>query len=458
MKNIHYLNIAIILLTVSFLFLACTKKKQLTNIAPPTQVKNLDWVKNAVIYEINTRQYSKEGTFNAVTKDLQRLKALGTDILWIMPIHPIGEKNRKKPLGSYYSVKDFKEINPEFGNLTDFKTLVNEAHKLGMKLIIDWVPDHSAWDNPMITEHPEYYKKDSTGKIISPFDWTDVAQFDYKNAGLRKWMIETMKYWLTEADIDGFRCDVAGMVPVDFWDSCRTELDKVKPIFFLAEADQPSLHAKAFDMSYDWKLYHIMNSIAKGKKNANDIEKHINWVDSLYPEGSILMEFTSNHDENTWNGTEFERLGNSAQTFAVLAATVPGMLLIYNGQESAFNRRLQFFSKDSIDWGNYSYSEFYKTLIDVKKRNKALWNGFDGGSFQRIKLTDKKNVLAFVRQKDGDKITVLLNLSNKPRTFALQSDIAEGTYKDCFSGNSMLLNKFSKLTLNPWQYLVLEKE
>jgi 1,4-alpha-glucan branching enzyme len=335
--------------------------------------------------------------------------------------------------------------------------LVKEAHSLGMKLIIDWVPNHSAWDNELLKTHPEYYLKDSLGKFVSPFDWTDVVRFDYKNSGMRKWMIETMKYWLTEANIDGFRCDVAHMVPIDFWDSCRMELDKVKPIFFLAEADQPFLHNNAFDMTYDWRFHHVMNSIAKGKLNANDIEKHFAWADSIYPANSYLMEFTSNHDENSWNGSEFERLGDGVQAFSVLAATVPGMLLIYNGQEAAFNRRLKFFEKDSIDWKNYSYSGFYKKLTSLKKQNKALWNGLEGGTFERIKTTDNKHIFAFRREKDGNNVVVILNLTGKTKSFAIRSDIANGNYEEIFCGDKMEFRNNKKIVLSAWQYLVLTR-
>jgi len=457
MKKMLFIILTItIILFSSVIFYSCTKKPVKKELK--TEVKNEEWVKNSVIYEVNIRQYTKEGTFNAFAEHLPRLKKLGIDILWIMPIHPIGKVNRKGKLGSYYSVKDYKAVNPEYGTMKDFKKLVKSIHEQGMKVIIDWVPNHSSWDNPIIKSHPEFYKKDSTGKMISPFDWTDVVQFDYTNPEMRKWMIETMKYWLIETDIDGFRCDVAHMIPVSFWDSCRSELNKIKPIFFLAEADQPELHLHAFDMSYDWKFHHLMNNIAKGKKNANHIEKHFAWVDSVYPSGSILMQFTSNHDENSWSGTEFERLGQGAKTFAVLASTVPGMLLIYNGQESAFNRRLQFFEKDSIDWENYIYTDFYKNLIGIKKQNKALWNGIEGGTFKRIKLTDCKNVIAFIRQKDRNIIFVIINLTNKPRNIMIRENIPSNKWVDLFSFTSYELKKYSRLVLKPWEYMVMVNE
>lgn len=209
-----------------------------------------EWVKNAVIYEVNVRQYTPEGTFNAFTEHLPRLKTLGVDILWFMPVNPIGVKNRKGPLGSYYSVKDYTAVNPEFGTMEDFRRLVEQVHEQGMYAIIDWVPNHTAWDHRWTKEHPDWYKQDEKGEFVSPFDWTDVIQLDYDNEEMRQEMIEEMIFWIRESDIDGYRCDVAHMVPVDFWDEARKELDKVKPVFMLAESDQYFLHKNAFDMTY----------------------------------------------------------------------------------------------------------------------------------------------------------------------------------------------------------------
>jgi glycosidase len=436
---------------------SCTRKKPFI---PParSEVRHADWAKNAVIYEVNIRQFSKEGTFKAFEKDLSRLKEMGIDILWIMPVHPIGIKERKGKLGSYYSVRDYKAINPEFGNMDDFKHLVKATHELGMKLIIDWVPNHTSLDNVLVKNHPEYFLKDSTGKFVSPFDWTDVIRLDYKNPGMRRYMIETMQWWLTETDMDGFRCDVAHMIPTSFWDELRPELDKVKPVFMLAEADIPEQQNKGFDMSYDWKFHHIMNEIAKGKKKATEIMKHFIWVDSVYPGNSYLMQFTSNHDENSWNGTEYERLGDGVQTFAVLAATIPDMLLIYNGQESAFNRRLKFFEKDSITWGKYPLTSFYKTIIGLKKSNKAIWNGEEGGKLQPVKTNRDSSVFAFVREKENQKVLVILNLSAKEMDIKLNSSVLAGDYVELFTQKSAAFTDKEKLFLKPWEYLVYVKK
>ena len=446
--------------TLGYMFIF---KKTAVPPPPRSEVKHVDWSKNAVIYEVNIRQYSKEGTFEGFEKDLPRLKKLGVDILWIMPVNPIGVEKRKIPkgktssLGSYYSVKDYKAINPEFGSMEDFKHLVIASHALGLKVIIDWVPNHTAWDNALLKEHPEYYLKDSTGKFVSPFDWTDVVRLDYRSAGTRKYMTETMQWWLKETDIDGFRCDVAHMIPTDFWNELRPELEKVKPVFMLAEADIPAQQQKGFDMSYDWKFHHIMNDIAKGKKSANAIMKHFNWVDSIYPGNSYLMEFTSNHDENSWNGTEYERLGQGTQTFAVIAATVPGMMLIYTGQESGFNRRLNFFEKDSVDWGTYPLTSFYQTLTSLKKRNKALWNGEDGGAIHRISTNRDSTVFAFTRQSVDHKVLVIYNLSAKSQDIKMNSANLPGNYNEVFTNKQQTFEEKAIMSLKPWEYLVFEK-
>jgi glycosidase len=423
-----------------------------------SEVVNQDWVKNAVIYEVNIRQYTPEGTFNAFSQHLPRLKSLGVDILWLMPIYPIGQMNRKGKLGSYYSVKDYKRINPEFGNFNDFKALVRKVHEQGMHIIIDWVPNHSSWDNVLTLEHPDYYKKDENGNFIAPFDWTDVIQFDYTNKGLRRYMIETMKYWLTETDVDGFRCDVAHMVPVDFWDEARPELEKVKPVFMVAESDQPELNRKAFDVTYGWSFFHLMNDIAAGKKTANSISTHFSKVDSIYPAGSIIMQFTSNHDENSWNGTEYERLDGGVKTFAVLAATVPGMPLIYSGQESGLNKRLKFFEKDTIDWKESEMTDFYKTLIFLKHGHESLWNGKSGGTLKRITSTNNKAVYAFLREKGNDRIFIVLNLTKEPAVVTLKGKLYKGKYTEVFSGNDASFRKDETIALQPWDFRVYEKK
>ncbi|MCD4697158.1 MAG: alpha-amylase, partial [Bacteroidales bacterium] len=343
-------------LVVAILFIAgsCKQQAKKTEHVSGKETSNIasapEWSKNANIYEVNIRQYTPEGTFKAFESHLPRLKNMGVNILWFMPIHPIGEKNRKGSLGSYYAVKDYKAVNPEFGTLKDFKSLVKTAHDMGFKVILDWVANHTSWDNQWIYDHPEWYSKDSLGQMIAPFDWTDVADLNYDSKPLWDAMIDALKFWVTEADIDGYRCDVAGMVPTEFWERARKELDEIKPVFMLAEAEQADHHKSAFDMSYAWELHHIFNEIAKGKKTGDDLENYFVKNDSVYPSSAFRMTFITNHDENSWNGTVMERMGKTGLTFAMLSYTLPGMPLIYSGQEVGLNKRLEFFEKDKINW------------------------------------------------------------------------------------------------------------
>jgi len=409
-----------------------------------------DWAKNSVIYEVNVRQYTPEGTFAAFQTHLPRLKEMGVDILWIMPIHPIGEKNRKEGLGSYYSVRNYTEVNPEYGNIDDFKNVVAQAHKLGMKVIIDWVANHTSCDNPWISEHPDWYAKDSTGKMYGPFDWTDVAQLDYKNHQLWKGMADAMKFWVTDADIDGFRCDVAGMVPVAFWDSARVELNKVKPVFMLAEDEkETALLKNAFNANYGWTFHHLMNDIAKGKKKASDIAPLVASYDTIYPAGSFPIQFTSNHDENSWNGTEYERLGKDAvPTFAALTFVVQGLPLIYTGQEAALDKRLRFFTKDTINWNNLIMGDLYKKLASLKKSNPALANGSWGGKLTMLSNSNAAKVISFERSLDNNKVVAIFNLSADTAKVQLTQPI-EGEFID-FNNRTAAIPQSS--TLGAWEY------
>jgi glycosidase len=464
-KRIHLsvVKILFFILTVNCaFFMSCDRGKQ-SDMKPSTEplagiseVSNPEWIRNAVIYEVNIRQYTPEGTFKAFAEHLTRLKALGVDILWLMPVHPIGQLNRKGELGSYYSVKDYMRINPEFGDMNDFKDLVRKIHETGMYVIMDWVPNHSSWDNILTLEHPDFYKTNEEGNFTSPFDWTDVIQLDYSNKDLRAYMINAMKFWLTETEIDGFRCDVAHMVPVDFWEVVRPALEQVKPVLMLAESDQPELHRKAFDVTYGWPFHHLMNEIAAGKKTANAISSHFAKVDSVYPAGSIIMQFTSNHDENSWSGTEYERMDGGARTFAILAATVPGIPLIYSGQEVAMNKRLKFFEKDTIAWKESEMTDFYKNLIAVKKRNQSLWNGKYGGSLTRVTSTDNKAVYAFIREKGDDRVFVILNLTGDPVNITLKGSAYKGIYSEIFTGEQVKFRKDENMILTPWAYHVYE--
>ena len=455
--KIHVFSSTIIIMVLA-LSISCgsNQNNNNTKINKKTKSMHVDWSKNANIYEVNIRQYTEEGTIKAFQKHLPRLKAMGVDILWLMPVFPVGELNRKGSLGSYYAVKDYKNINPEFGNIDDFKALVNEAHKLGMYVILDWVANHSAWDNPWATEHPEWYQHAENGDFVSPFDWTDVIAFDYNNPAMRDSMIYALNFWITETDIDGYRCDVAGMVPTDFWERARVEMDKIKPVFMLAEdEDNPDLLKTAFDMNYGWTLHKLLNSIAKGENNANDIWDNLIWNDSVFPADAYRMYFTSNHDENSWNGTVNERMSDAGEPMAILTYTIPGMGLIYSGQEAGLDKRLRFFDKDTINWHENAYAGIYTKLNNLKKENKALWNGETGGSMTRLGDGSNYDVFSFYREKDGDMIIAVINMSNKPQSFIIESNVISGKFKDVFAGGNVDIVEDFEVKLKPWGYLVL---
>lgn len=427
-------------------------------ISQSTSAKHPDWSKNLSIYEVNVRQYTKEGTFKAFEKSLPRLKEMGIGILWLMPINPIGELNRKGSLGSYYSVKDYKSVNPEFGKVEDLKHLVKKAHSLGMYVIVDWVANHAAWDNVWTKTNPEFFTKDSTGKFVPPIaDWSDVIDLNYDNKDLWKAMADALKYWVKECDVDGYRCDVASMVPIEFWNYARTELDKIKPVFMLAEAAENYHHAKAFDMTYGWPLMSVMNKIAQEKKTVVSLDSLLADEKKNFNPDAIRMVFTTNHDENTWNGTEYERLKDAAEPFAVMTGVIKGMPLVYTGQETGLSKRLRFFDKDTIDWKQNKYSKIFKTLFDLKKKNKALWNGLAGGEQVRIKTNADTSIFAISRIKGNDKVVAIFNLSPNKISFEINDKLIEGKYKNLFSKKAVSLKENNKFEMDKWEYMVLVK-
>ena len=356
---------------------------------------------------------------------------MGVDILWLMPINPISQKLRKGTLGSYYAVSDYLAVNPEYGTLDDFKHLVAEAHRQGFKVILDWVANHTGWDNVWVTQHPDWYKRNAKGELEAYHytdlsdhheeTWADVIGLDYSRKDLREGMIAALSYWVKTADIDGYRCDVAWAVPVDFWEAARARLEAIKPVFMLAEADTANLHARAFDMTYDWSLYHLLVKVAHGQADASDLAKLYTQPARRYPAGAYRMTFTSDHDENSWNGTDRELYGDGAEAMAVLAATLPGMPLVYSGQEAALDKRLAFFDKDPIDWKTYARTAFYTRILAFKHAHPALWNGTAGGDLEILATGDPK-VFAFDRIKGGSRVRVVVNLSASPRDVALPGD------------------------------------
>ena len=395
-----------------------TTTNNMTSTAPT--IDHVPWSRSAAIYEVNIRQFTPEGTLPAFEAHLPRLAQMGVGILWFMPIQPIGAKNRKGTLGSYYSIADYTAVNPEFGTLADFQRIVARAHALGMKVILDWVANHTAWDHPWVLQHKERYKLDAKGGVFAVTFragtpdveyWTDVVGLNYAEPSLWPAMTQAMAFWLREADIDGFRCDVASLVPTPFWDQARARLDRIKPVFMLAESDAVDLHAKAFDMTYDWDLHDQLRAIAKGRADARALRDWWQRRQAKYPADAYRMNFTGNHDSNSWHGSDTEFYGHIEcfKAMAVLAATLPGMPLIYGGQESFYAKRLQFFERDPIDWHGCPLAGFYAELLALKKRHAALANGQAGGSLQWVD-TGNEHVLAFERRQGADAVRVDVNL------------------------------------------------
>jgi cyclomaltodextrinase / maltogenic alpha-amylase / neopullulanase len=425
---------------------------------PYSKVKNAEWSKNATIYEVNVRQFTPEGTFRAFMKHLPRLKDLGIDIIWLMPIHPIGSKNRKGTLGSYYAVKDYYEVNSEFGNKDDFRELVNAAHEQGMYVIIDWVANHTAADNILVDEHPEWYSLTTQGELQPTpwFDWDDVLDLDYDNPGLRKYMTEVMLYWIREFDIDGFRADVAGFVPLEFWENLREEMEAIKPVFMLAEWEERDLHRKAFDMTYAWSLWERLHNATAGGKGIGMLVSYLGGDVNTFPREAYRMNFTDNHDKNSWDGTSREVFGDGLETAIAFTFTINGMPLIYSGQEAGLDRRLPFFEKDVIEWKHHPHGELFRKLIALKKRNQAIWNGQWGGVMIRIDNDQPEKVISFVREKNGDLVLALFNFSSEEINVTLDLKHYAGNYHDVIKGNEKVLTPASLLKLPPWGFQVLE--
>lgn len=368
-----------------------------------------DWIDTAIIYEVNVRQYTNEGTFAAFSSHLERLKNMGVNTLWFMPIYPISELNKKGTLGSYYSIRDYKEVNNEFGTLDEFKELVNKAHEMGFHVILDWVANHTGWDHTWITEHSEYYAKDENGNIISPLntDWNDVAQLDYTNNDMRTAMIDAMKFWIDDIGVDGFRCDYAQGVPLDFWEQARTELDKVKPIYMVAEdgTNSDSLLNKAFDSNYNFELYDALKLASSVPNTADKLESYIK---KDLPYGAFKMNFIDNHDKNTYDGTLADRFGEeSLGALYTVVFTAEGLPLIYSGNEEDSDISLEFFEKDNIDFGDYKYEKLLTDFCTIKTENEPLYTGLAGGKVRMI-TNDNKSILSYERVKMVRRLQLLL--------------------------------------------------
>jgi alpha-amylase len=420
-----------------------------------------DWVHHTNIYEVNLRQYTPRGTLNAFADELPRLKEMGVKTLWFMPITPIAQKNRKGTLGSYYACSDYTSVSTEFGSLDDFKKLVKQAHEMGFKVIIDWVANHTGWDHVWTKEHPDYYLKDSATsdfKIASGMD--DIIELDFKNPSLRTAMIDAMKFWVKECDIDGFRCDLAFWVELNFWKEARKKLDVVKPLFWLGEYDElenPE-YGEAFDASYTWTWMHRAEDFYKKQLLPDTLYTVLKKYDDL-GDSSMRAWFTTNHDENSWNGTEYEKYGDMARALAVFSTTWNGIPLIYSGQELPNKKRLKFFDKDTIHWtGNNELHGFYKTLLNLHSDHPALRAGDPTVLTYRIKTTGGKNIFAYLRKKGNKEVLVVLNLSpQKDLHFEITDEMVTGLFKNAFSDAANDFTAEKNFEMQGWEYLVYEK-
>ena len=409
----------LLILCVALLALAGCKK---------TPSVHPDWTYGSVMYEVNIRQFSPEGTFAGVEAQLPRLKDLGVDILWLMPMYEIGTEGRKGTLGSYYAISDYKKVNPEFGTMEDFEHLLAAAHKLGFKVILDWVANQTAPDNVWMTEKPaDFYERDADGNAIWEYDWTDTRSLNYENEDVWWAQDDAMRFWL-EKGVDGFRCDAAGEVPAEFWKGILPKMNKDYPdIYLLAEAERDNLAdaSETFDANYAWELHHLLNSLAQGRKTVADLKDYVTRDAARFPKEAFRLTFTSNHDENSWSGTEFEREGAAANACAVLCFTLPGSQpLIYTGQEIGLSRRLEFFEKDPItDWSANEYTTFWKKLVDLKHNNPALAAGEKGGDIVWWEIPEGLDgIVAFHREVKGNKVIVLANFGVAPPVISSEAE------------------------------------
>jgi len=419
-------------------------------------VRSADWVRDAVIYSVYLRSFSQEGTFAGLQKRLPELKKLGATVLWLMPIHPVGEKHRKGTLGSPYAVKDFYGINHEFGSMADFKRLLAAAHGQGFRLIIDLVANHTSWDSKLIKTQPGWFTKDSTGKIVPPnADWTDVADLDYSKDGLRKYMIDMMVWWVKDVGIDGFRCDVAELVPTDFWEEARRRLDTVKPVMMLSEGSLPEHHVEAFDLTYSWNIYDALGPLIQAKRPVALIDQILKNERLQFPAGSLRMRFTTNHDKNAWDSPAVVRYSlDGLKLSTVLVNTIPGVPMIYTGEEVANDRKLSLFEKVGVDWTRPRDVGFlYQQLFRLRKEHPSLVRG----EMVRVRTNSENEIYAFWRVAGNDRVLVLLNFGSEARKVVFASGGDAGRFQDVFSSTSLDLGAGSdsaEVSLPPRGYAV----
>jgi|TARA_B110000240_G_scaffold198235_1_gene257553 alpha-amylase len=420
---------------------------------------------SGVIYEANIRQYSSEGTFNAFTKDLPKIKELGVNVIWLMPTYPISSTKSKGPLGSYYAISDYKGVNPEFGTLKDLKNLIYNAHQMGMYVIFDWVPGHTGWDHVWVKDHPEYYLKNENGKIIDPIDprtgesfgWTDVADLDYNQPQMRAAMKDAMLYWIKEFDIDGYRVDQAYAVPFDFLEDVFKSIRKIKPVFIMGELEQDSgknSYLPLFDGSYDFPGYELNVEIAQGHKTVIDYLNHIDDFVLDHDDSHFLLNFVSTHDKNAWNGTARERFGDAQHAIMASNYLLPGLPLLYSGVEYDLDKRLLFFEKDSFPKLAGETYKLLKKLGDLKKNHPSLNSGKVPGSFNIIQTSLREKVLAFERVKKSDTIVFIANLSKDHIGF---TSIYNGQFKRFQDEKIKKLSFSYEYRMQPWEFWILTK-
>jgi cyclomaltodextrinase / maltogenic alpha-amylase / neopullulanase len=454
MKKI--ISLVVVWLIFAGVILARQEQKLPINYSALQARASTNWVKDAVMYEVYLRSFSREGTIKALEKRIPELKKLGVTVLWLMPIHPVGKINRKGTLGSPYSVQDYYGINSEFGTLDDFKSLVNTVHQQGMKIIIDLVANHTAWDNPMLKEHPEWYTHDASGKIISPNpDWTDVADLNYDNPELRKHMITMMRYWVHDIGIDGFRCDVAELVPTDFWEDAVKELVTVKPVMMVSEGTLPEHHLKAFDITYSWNVYDVFEKVISGSTPATIFHDLLKTESYQFPKGALRMRFNTNHDKNAYDGPAAEKFTpQGAKATAVLTFTYPGIPLIYNGEEVGNTKRLVLFDKIDIDWSKHAECRpLYETLSFLRRQHPSLVSGL----YLAVQNSEDKKVLSFLRVKGENSVLVVINFSSAAVKAVLKLPaISKNRWKELFTHNNIqMTNGQVELQLSPLGFNIL---
>lgn len=419
----------------------------------PVRVEHADWTRDAVLYQINLRQFTPEGSIAAARNQLPRLAEMGVDILWLMPVQPIGEANRKGELGSPYSIRDYTAVNPELGSMSDIRAFVDEAHALGMRVILDWVANHSAWDNPLVQAHPDWYSRNWRGEMQPPpgTDWSDVVDFDYANPDLRDYMAEAMAFWVREVGMDGFRCDVAGFVPIDFWERVRNDLNAIRPVFMLAEWEQRDLHRDAFDATYSWTWNNMMHDIASGEADAGALRGYYFYEESnAWPRDAYRMRHISNHDQNAWEATQFERFGEALEAAITLSFVGTGMPMIYNGQEAGNEDRLAFFQRDPIVWRDHPIGELYESLIALKHETTALWNGAAGAPMLNVPNSAEDAVFSFVRRDGNGTVLAVFNLSAQAQTVSFPDGPHASVYRSFQTGEEVDFRNERTLQLDPW--------